>query len=194
MRSARRGRYRQALEPSWRACPTYRMPACRRGRTRPIMRWWQSGASARRLPSRPAIMSISARRSAAWTANWRARSPARALPCSAEPLAQLHRALIQFMLDLHTHRAPAPKSTCPTSSTAIRCAAPGQLPKFAEDLFRLEGDQEYYLIPTAEVPVTNIARDRIFEAGELDERGIRFVCHSPCFAARPAATAAIPGA
>ncbi|MDP5072157.1 MAG: serine--tRNA ligase, partial [Congregibacter sp.] len=57
----------------------------------------------------------------------------------------------------------------------------GNLPKFAEDLFKLEGDQGYYLIPTAEVPVTNIARDRIFEDAELGEEGVRFACHSPCF-------------
>jgi seryl-tRNA synthetase len=57
----------------------------------------------------------------------------------------------------------------------------GQLPKFEEDLFKLEGEQGYYLIPTAEVPVTNIARDRIFDASELGEEGIRFAAHTPCF-------------
>ena len=56
----------------------------------------------------------------------------------------------------------------------------GQLPKFADDLFKLEGEQNYYLIPTAEVPVTNIARDRIFEAKEFAD-GLHFVCHTPCF-------------
>ena len=57
----------------------------------------------------------------------------------------------------------------------------GQLPKFAEDLFKLEGEQGYYLAPTAEVPVTNIARDRIFESRELGDEGLRFVSHTPCF-------------
>jgi len=57
----------------------------------------------------------------------------------------------------------------------------GQLPKFAADLFRLEGDQEYYLAPTAEVPVTNIARDKIYDSAELGDEGLRFVAHTPCF-------------
>ncbi|MBT6124075.1 MAG: serine--tRNA ligase, partial [Halieaceae bacterium] len=57
----------------------------------------------------------------------------------------------------------------------------GQLPKFEEDLFKLEGEQGYYLIPTAEVPVTNVARDRIFEDAELGQDGVKFVCHTPCF-------------
>ncbi|HAN27927.1 MAG TPA: serine--tRNA ligase, partial [Haliea salexigens] len=57
----------------------------------------------------------------------------------------------------------------------------GQLPKFAEDLFRLHGEQDYYLIPTAEVPVTNVARERIFEDAELGTEGVRFACHTPCF-------------
>ena len=57
----------------------------------------------------------------------------------------------------------------------------GQLPKFEEDLFKLRSDQDYYLIPTAEVPVTNVARDRIFEDAEMGEKGVRFACHTPCF-------------
>ena len=57
----------------------------------------------------------------------------------------------------------------------------GQLPKFAADLFKLEGEQGFYLAPTAEVPVTNVARDKIYEAAELDEAGIRYVAHTPCF-------------
>jgi len=56
----------------------------------------------------------------------------------------------------------------------------GQLPKFEEDLFKIEGDQEYYLIPTAEVPVTNLLRDTIVEATDM-EQGLRFACHTPCF-------------
>ncbi|WP_439106920.1 serine--tRNA ligase [Congregibacter sp.] len=97
------------------------------------------------------------------------------------PLAQLHRALIQFMLDLHTRELGCTELNVPYIVNSDSLRGTGQLPKFAEDLFRLEGDQGYYLIPTAEVPVTNIARDRIFEDGELGEEGIRFTCHSPCF-------------
>jgi seryl-tRNA synthetase len=57
----------------------------------------------------------------------------------------------------------------------------GQLPKFEEDLFKLEGDQGFYLAPTAEVPVTNMARGKIYEAAELAGEGIRYVAHTPCF-------------
>jgi seryl-tRNA synthetase len=55
------------------------------------------------------------------------------------------------------------------------------LPKFEEDLFKLRADQDLYLIPTAEVPVTNVARDRIFEDAEMGEQGVRYACHTPCF-------------
>lgn len=97
------------------------------------------------------------------------------------PLAQLHRALIQFMLDLHTREYGCTELNVPYIVNSDSLRGTGNLPKFADDLFRLEGDQGYYLIPTAEVPVTNIARDRIFEDAELGEAGIRFACHSPCF-------------
>jgi seryl-tRNA synthetase len=97
------------------------------------------------------------------------------------PLAQLHRALIQFMLNLHITEYACTEVNVPYIVNSDSLRGTGQLPKFAEDLFKLEGDQQYYLIPTAEVPVTNIARERIFESAELGERGIRFACHSPCF-------------
>ncbi|MFT7289177.1 MAG: seryl-tRNA synthetase [Halieaceae bacterium] len=96
-------------------------------------------------------------------------------------LAQLHRALIQFMLDLHTRERGCTELNVPYIVNSDSLRGTGQLPKFAEDLFRLEGEQDYYLIPTAEVPVTNIARDRIFSAEEMGAEGIRFACHSPCF-------------
>ncbi len=96
-------------------------------------------------------------------------------------LARLHRALIQFMLNLHTQEHGYQEIYVPYIVNRESLRGTGQLPKFAADLFRLEGDQGYYLIPTAEVPVTNVARDRIFEDGELGEAGIRFACHSPCF-------------
>ena len=57
----------------------------------------------------------------------------------------------------------------------------GQLPKFAEDSFRLEGEQGFYLAPTAEVPVTNIARGQIYDADQLGQDGLRYVAHTPCF-------------
>ncbi len=97
------------------------------------------------------------------------------------PLARLHRALIQFMLNLHTSEHGYREIYVPYIVNGDSLRGTGQLPKFEEDLFRLQGEQDYYLIPTAEVPVTNVARDRIFEATELGEEGIRFTCHSPCF-------------
>ena len=96
-------------------------------------------------------------------------------------LARMHRALIQFMLDLHTREHGYREIYVPYIVNRDSLRGTGQLPKFEEDLFRLEGDQGYYLIPTAEVPVTNVARDRIFEDAELGEAGVRFACHSPCF-------------
>jgi seryl-tRNA synthetase len=96
-------------------------------------------------------------------------------------LARLHRALIQFMLDLHTRDHGYREIYVPYIVNRDSLRGTGQLPKFEEDLFHLEGEQGYYLIPTAEVPVTNVARDRIFDDGELAEDGVRFACHTPCF-------------
>lgn len=92
-------------------------------------------------------------------------------------LARLHRALIQFMLDLHTAEHGYNEVYVPYLVNADSLRGTGQLPKFSEDLFQIS-DQEYYLIPTAEVPVTNIARDVIFKAEDLP---VKFVCHTPCF-------------
>ncbi|MDO8862374.1 serine--tRNA ligase [Haliea sp. E1-2-M8] len=97
------------------------------------------------------------------------------------PLARLHRALIQFMLNLHTGEHGYREIYVPYIVNRESLHGTGQLPKFAQDLFKLEGEQDYYLIPTAEVPVTNVARDRIFDDAELGQHGIRFACHSPCF-------------
>jgi seryl-tRNA synthetase len=95
----------------------------------------------------------------------------------AGPLARVHRALIQFMLDLHTTRHGYQEVYVPYLVNAASLTGTGQLPKFKADLFHIP-EQDYYLIPTAEVPVTNLARDRIFGAEELPRR---FVCHTPCF-------------
>ncbi|MEZ5567157.1 MAG: serine--tRNA ligase [Halioglobus sp.] len=96
-------------------------------------------------------------------------------------LARLHRALVQFMLDLHTREHGYAEVYVPYIVNRESLLGTGNLPKFAQDLFRLQTEQELYLIPTAEVPVTNIARDRIFEAAELGEKGLRFTAHTPCF-------------
>lgn len=96
-------------------------------------------------------------------------------------LARLHRALTQFMLNTHVERHGYTEVYVPYIVNAESLRGTGQLPKFEEDLFQLQGDAGYYLIPTAEVPVTNLARDTIFEPGELGEDGIRLVAHTPCF-------------
>jgi len=96
-------------------------------------------------------------------------------------LARLHRALTQFMLDVHIREHGYTEVYVPYIVNRASLLGTGQLPKFEEDLFKLRADQDLYLIPTAEVPVTNIARDRIFDDAELGSDGIRFVCHTPCF-------------
>jgi len=93
-------------------------------------------------------------------------------------LARLHRALIQFMLDLHSGEHGYTETYVPYLVNADSLRGTGQLPKFEEDLFALRGEQNFYLIPTAEVPVTNIVRDTISEADALP---LKFVAHTPCF-------------
>ena len=94
------------------------------------------------------------------------------------PLARLHRALIQFMLDLHTREHGYTETYAPYLVNAESLRGTGQLPKFEQDLFALAGEPRYYLIPTAEVPVTNIVRDVIIDAGYMPRK---YVCHTPCF-------------
>ncbi len=93
-------------------------------------------------------------------------------------LARLQRALTQFMLDVHTMEHGYREVYVPYIVNADSLYGTGQLPKFAEDQFRLQGEHEYYLTPTAEVPVTNIYRDGIVPEESLP---IRHVCHTPCF-------------
>jgi seryl-tRNA synthetase len=94
------------------------------------------------------------------------------------PVARLHRALAQFMIDLHTEEHGYLETYVPYLVNATTLYGTGQLPKFEEDLFRMEGDNPLYLIPTAEVPVTNLVSDTILAEDELP---LRMVCHTPCF-------------
>ncbi|MGQ9658821.1 MAG: serine--tRNA ligase [Thermochromatium sp.] len=94
------------------------------------------------------------------------------------PLAQLHRALIQFMLDVHTREHGYTEVYVPYLVNADSLRGTGQLPKFEADLFKVPGEPDLYLIPTAEVPVTNLVRDRILEADALP---CKWVSHTPCF-------------
>ncbi|WP_297924543.1 serine--tRNA ligase [uncultured Agitococcus sp.] len=93
-------------------------------------------------------------------------------------LARLQRALTQFMLDLHTAEHGYQEVYVPYLVNADSLKGTGQLPKFEEDLFKLQGEKPFYLIPTAEVPVTNIARDEIIAAEQLP---VKYVAHTPCF-------------
>ncbi|WP_058558283.1 serine--tRNA ligase [Thiohalocapsa sp. ML1] len=102
------------------------------------------------------------------------------------PLARLHRALIQLMLDVHTTEHGYTETYVPYLVNADSLTGTGQLPKFAADLFRVPGGQsdegeagrDFYLIPTAEVPVTNLVRDVIVDAADLPRK---WVAHTPCF-------------
>lgn len=93
-------------------------------------------------------------------------------------LAKLQRALIQFMLDVHIQEHGYEELYVPYIVNSESLIATGQLPKFADEQFALKGEQAFYLIPTAEVPVTNLARDIIFSADALPKK---YVTHTPCF-------------
>ncbi len=93
-------------------------------------------------------------------------------------IAKLHRALIQFMLDVHAEEHGYEEVNVPYIVNRDSLFGTGQLPKFEEDLFKLQEEREFYLIPTAEVPVTNILRDEIVDEQTLP---IKFTAHTPCF-------------
>jgi seryl-tRNA synthetase len=95
-------------------------------------------------------------------------------------IARLHRSIAQFMLDVHTQEHGYTEVYVPYLVNSDSMRGTGQLPKFEADLFAVprEGADKLYLVPTAEVPVTNLVRDEILALKELP---LRFVCHSPCF-------------
>ena len=95
-------------------------------------------------------------------------------------VARLHRALAQFMLDLHTREHGYQEAYVPYLVSRQTLTGTGQLPKFEPDLFAVSGETPYFLIPTAEVPLTNLVSDSIVEAAALP---IRLVAHTPCFRA-----------
>ncbi|WFP49811.1 serine--tRNA ligase [Methylomonas sp. EFPC3] len=96
----------------------------------------------------------------------------------AGKLATLQRAIIQLMLDTHVNEHGYQETYVPFMANADSLRGTGQLPKFEADLFTVKNDPTFYLIPTAEVPVTNIVRDVIVDAKQMP---LKFVCHSPCF-------------
>ncbi len=93
-------------------------------------------------------------------------------------MAKLHRALIQFMLDVHTNEHGYTEVYVPYIVNSDSLRGTGQLPKFEEDLFCVDKEAGHYLIPTAEVPVTNIVRDEIIESSQLP---LKYTSHTPCF-------------
>jgi seryl-tRNA synthetase len=93
-------------------------------------------------------------------------------------VARLHRALAQFMLDLHTGAHGYTEAYVPYLVQGPALQGTGQLPKFEQDLFRVQGEQGFFLIPTAEVPVTNLVRDSIVDPKMLP---LKYVAHTPCF-------------
>ncbi len=99
-------------------------------------------------------------------------------------LARLHRVLTQFMLDVHTGEHGYEELYVPYIVNTASLRGTGQLPKFGDDLFTLEGEHDWRLIPTAEVPVTNLLRDEIVAFEALPKR---WVCHTPCFRAEAGA-------
>jgi seryl-tRNA synthetase len=94
------------------------------------------------------------------------------------PLCRLQRALAQFMMDLHTTNHGYVETYVPFMVNADSLRGTGQLPKFEADLFKVAHEPDYYLIPTAEVPVTNLVRDDIIDAEKMP---LKFVSHTPCF-------------
>lgn len=94
------------------------------------------------------------------------------------PVARLHRALSQFMLDQHTQHHGYQEMQVPYMVMADAMQGTGQLPKFADDAFEVVGEHRRFLIPTAEVPLTNLVAGEILDAGELP---LKFVAHTPCF-------------
>jgi len=93
-------------------------------------------------------------------------------------VARLHRALAQFMLDLHTCEHGYTEAYVPYLVLGSTLQGTGQLPKFEADLFRVQGEQGFFLIPTAEVPVTNLVRDTIVDPAKLP---LKYTAHTPCF-------------
>jgi len=92
--------------------------------------------------------------------------------------AKLHRALIQFMIDVHTQENHYTEYYVPSLVKSSSLEGTGNLPKFKDDLFKIDGDDDFYLIPTAEVPLTNLVRDTILQADELPKK---FIAHTPCY-------------
>jgi len=95
-----------------------------------------------------------------------------------DDFARLHRALIQFMIDVHTQENHYTEYYVPSLVKSSSLEGTGNLPKFKDDLFKIDSENDFYLIPTAEVPLTNLVRDKIINSKDLPKK---FVAHTPCY-------------
>ena len=126
-----------------------------------------------------AALGSRARRSASSTSSARRKMSGARFSVLMGAGARLARALINFMLDAaHAASTATPRSSRRSWSTPTRCAAPGNLPKFEQDLFKIAGEWDLYLIPTAEVPLTNLHRGEILDGRQLP---LRYTAYTPCF-------------
>ena len=176
-RKTARGSPGRALELATRTCPISCTPSVPDGRDETdnveVRRWGEP----RKLAFEPKDhVEVGARLGIDFEAAARI-SGARFVVMTGQ-LAKLHRALIQFMLDLHVREHGYREAYVPYLVHAEALVGTGQLPKFEQDLFAVRGDPGYFLIPTAEVPVTNLVRDQIIDAAALP---MKFVAHTPCF-------------
>ena len=95
-----------------------------------------------------------------------------------DDFARLHRALIQFMIDVHTQENHYTEYYVPSLVKSSSLEGTGNLPKFKDDLLKIDSENDFYLIPTAEVPLTNLVRDKIINSKDLPKK---FVAHTPCY-------------
>ena len=171
-------RFRRNWRPRNWDCRTSSMPAFRHGRDETdnveVRRW----GAPRALDFEPKDHVAIGARARAWISRRRGASPGARFVVMTGPLAKLHRALIQFMLDLHVREHGYREAYVPYLVHAAALVGTGQLPKFEQDLFAVRGDPGFFLIPTAEVPVTNLVRDQILDAAALP---MKYVAHTPCF-------------
>ena len=161
------------------AFPTCRTTVCLSARAKPTTSRCDAGERRRSSTSRPSRIGSSARSLAFSTWSARPSSPARGFAVYWDLGARLERALMNFMLDLHTREHGYTEVLPPFLVNAESLYGTGNLPKFEADLFKVpHGDKNLYLIPTAEVPVTNLYRDETLDGGRLP---ISLAAYTPCF-------------
>ena len=159
-------------------CPTCRTPACRWAAPRPTTSRSAGTASRRDSTSRRNRTGSSVRRWGFSTSSARSGWRGSRFAVLTGAGARLARALINFMLDLHTGEHGYTEIEPPFLANAAALTGTGNLPKFEHDLFKVAGDWDLYLIPTAEVPLCNLHREEILDGRLLPAR---YVAYTPCF-------------